>query len=241
MNALRVTRLSGLLLGSIIALSAQAATLTQIEGEHTVFFYDADYWGTIAPTVQGDSISFALRPDFAVLAKVRDGTTTASQIQQCSDFASPGVVAVAKDGYNLKTYIGSGITGQYSTAANGSQVDATLSGNFYLGSVANNVFTQDGWITGGMTEFAATSVGAQTGGAIDVTTYAGNILPYAKTIGVESFLSTHVRQVGSGSAGLSLDSVNYQFSVVAIPEPHTYGMLLVGVLALGAWTRRRAS
>lgn len=242
MNALCVTRLSGLLLGSVIALSSvQAATLTQIEGEHTVFFYDADYWGAITPTIQGDAISFTLRPDFAVLANVRNGTTTASQVQQYFDFASPSVVAVAKPGYNLKTYVGSGLVGQYATAASGSQADATLSGGFYQGSISNNVFTPDGWVTGYTTEFAATSVGEQTAGLIDMTTYAGNILPYVKTLGVESYLSTYVRQVGSGNASLSLDSVNYQFSVVAIPEPHTYGMLLLGVLALGAWSRRRSA
>lgn len=229
-----------LLLGSATALpSVSAVVLTQIEGEHTVYFYDADFWGADAATVVGDAISFKVRPDFAVSATVRPGTTTASQLQQSFDFGAPGVVAVAKDGYNLKNIVGSALTGSFTLAASGSQVDTSVSGSILAGSVIGNVFMPTGGITGYTTEFGTTSIGAPHADTFNTLNYVGNILPYMKTIGVETYLTTYVRQVGSGTAGISLDRLTYQFAVVAIPEPATYAMWLGGGVLLAFMRRRR--
>ncbi|TFW14805.1 hypothetical protein [Duganella callida] len=239
MNTTRSTRLLLLLASGAVSLSsAQAANLVQIDGQHATFFYDADFWGLGAASVQGDAITLQVRPDFAVAASVRTGTTTANQLQQAFDFASPGVVAVAKSGYNLQTLVGSSLSGNYALAAGGSQVNVTLSGSLLLGEMDHGVFVPQSGFTGYTTEADFTSSGAARSAPFNALMYTGNILPYVSTLGVESYLSTYVRQVGSGTSALSLDTVAYQFATVAIPEPHTYALLLGG-LSLMRWARKR--
>jgi hypothetical protein len=187
MKILRSARFSCLVVISAASLpSVQAANLVQIDGEHATFFYDADFWGLGAASVLGDAISLQVRPDFAVSATVRPGTTTASQIQQAFDFASPGVVAVAKSGYSLKTLVGSGLSGNYTVAAGGSQVDVTLSGSLLLGSMNNGVFVPQTGFTGYSVTADYTSTGAAQSAPFYALMYAGNTLPYAHALGVES-------------------------------------------------------
>jgi hypothetical protein len=76
-----------------------------------------------AASVIGDTISLQVRPESDVTATVRP-TATGTQTQQNSDFASFGVVAVAKTGYALQTRVGSGLTGSYAVDAKGSEAQA---------------------------------------------------------------------------------------------------------------------
>ncbi|WP_167761467.1 PEP-CTERM sorting domain-containing protein [Duganella callida] len=240
MNIAKLPRLLILAAGAAWLSSAGATNLVQIDGAHTTFFYDADFWGLGAASVLGDTISLQMRPDMNVSASVRAGSTTATQTQQATDSDSVGIVAVAKTGYSLTTKVGTGLNGSYFTAAKGGDVQVSLGGTIFTGYMENGAFRSQDVVTGSATYFSNASNGsAAQAGSFDVLMYSANPLTYANAIGVDNYLSTYAYQSGSGSSSLSLNAVRYEFSAVAVPEPETYAMLLGGIAVLAGVARRR--
>ncbi|SHM63398.1 PEP-CTERM protein-sorting domain-containing protein [Duganella sacchari] len=240
MPTIKLSRCLIALVASAACLSsAGAANLVQIDGAHTTFFYDADFWGVGAASVIGDTISLQVRPEFDVTATVRPGTATGTQTQQNSDFASFGVVAVAKTGYALQTRVGSGLTGSYAVDAKGSEAQASLVGTVFAGALQNGAFVPQTPLTGLPSWANYASNGTAQAANFNVMMYSANPLSYANAVAVDSYLTTYVHQVGSGTAAMTLNTAQYAFSAVAVPEPQTYAMLLGGVVALSVASRRR--
>lgn len=225
------------LVAAVFAQSAQAVNMVQIDGAHASFFYDADFWGLGTASVVGDKISFTTPAYFNQHAEGygKNGEDSDRYTNQ----SASSVVAVAKTGYqltggiayDLTTTYAQPVAGAFATQVNvnginsgswngSSFVSGTQLGEFSLSLSRGSTFDGTG---SGTTHTIGTVDGAGAHSALALDSYL--------------FLTTSQRGAGFSEAGLS--SASYQFSISAVPEPATYGMLLGGLAVMGLAGRRR--
>jgi hypothetical protein len=235
-------------LGLIAVDSAQAVNYVEIDGADVQFFYDADFWGNGVAKVTGNTITFDLGEEYNTSAKVKAGNNTSytsyadQTVRQGADI---GLVAVAKSGYTMKSYLDLSLTGSYSVAeqggiATGSAYGAIYWGDFYGGEFANTFYLFHYSADNQVSSSGAPSSGTFAQGSTSELAMGGG----ASAVGVDTFLQSAVQQFGFGRTASGIASVTYGFDVSAapVPEPATYAMLLAGLGLMGAMsTRRKAS
>ncbi len=148
--------------------------------------------------------------------------------------------------FNLDTPVGNTTNGPMTTAY-GNFLTATNALNVIDGSgaAANNSFYLD-TTTSGLDRNLGFKLGASYGtsdvfpnvtNVIGTTTNA-NFFQVIKT-STNGGLAATVGDIDAADAYWTLSGNNLSYSVAAIPEPETYGMLAAGLLMLGAVVRRR--
>lgn len=226
---------------AFVAGAAHATNYVEIDGTNVQFFYDADFWGENTATVTGNSISFDIGSDYSVLAKVKATSTNGWAQQNYTDSANPGLIAVAKTGFQMLGGLDVSVAGHYSTAANGGYVITTAAGYLHNGSFSGGVFEADpskyGYYTAA--DLRASS-GTAASGALFGATQTGS-WDGLQAMSVDASLTSYAQQSGPGLSSAALTNVSYGFGVIAapVPEPETYAMLLAGLGLVGAIARRR--
>ncbi|RFP11098.1 PEP-CTERM sorting domain-containing protein [Duganella sp. BJB488] len=77
------------------------------------------------------------------------------------------------------------------------------------------------------------------GPLVDASLYSYTIKPMSEPYSLNGVLYYDDDNHAPGGIGLSDRSINPSWVITAVPEPKTYGMLLLGVGILGAYARRR--
>lgn len=218
--------------------SAAAATYVEVAGANVNFYYDADFWGDNAATVTGNNISFGLSSDdYTLGASV--SKPKGAKTQTSEDSASPAFFVVAHNGYTLAQSLTNGVTGSYALPAVGGQSTISASGDFAGGTFGGGAFSSTGTVGSYSNTVSIASNGAPTSGALigNVASSAGALTSSA--LGVDANLLGKAVQTGVGSTYTAYSTVNYGFTVSAVPEPETYGMLIAGLGLLGFMASRR--
>ena len=224
-----------------VAGASQAANYAEIDGTNVQFLYDADFWGANTATVTGNSISFDIGSDYALAAKVKATSLNGASVQDYSDSAFPGLIAVAKNGYQLLGTVDTSLTADYSTSAKGGFVNASAYGYLHQGSFSNGAFNADPskWSVYSVMDDGFSN-GAATSGTLNTVTQAG-AWDGLQAMSLEVTLGSHAEQSGPGLSSIAMTNVSYGFAVMAapVPEPETCAMLLAGLGLVGVMARRR--
>ena len=220
------------------AQSAQAVNMVQISGAHASFFYDADFWGLNTAVVTGDKISFTTPEYFNQHAEGygQKGTDT----DRYTNRSSSSVVAVAHAGYTLTGSVDYSITTTYAQPAANSWAAYTYNNDVNAGTWNGAAFQSDATI-GNFSLFqtrSASADGAGSGTHQTIGNTSGSVGAY-QALALDSYLFLLAEKTGSGYAEAGLSAASYQFTVSAVPEPATYGMLLGGLVMIGLVGRRR--
>ncbi|SDG79500.1 MULTISPECIES: PEP-CTERM sorting domain-containing protein [unclassified Duganella] len=220
--------------------SAQAVNYVSVAGNDITFYYDADFWGLNAGSVSGNSISFGVDPSYSLLAKVASNKPAGTNVQTYADSASAAVIAVAHNGYVLNSAVGFNLQGSYGGVNGGSAMTTTAGGDIYGGTFASGVFNSGNYINSYSVGFASDAQ-SPAAGNINVSQSGGDNGIQYSALGLDALIYANVYQHGPGNLSLDVASARYEFSVSAVPEPETYGMLLLGLGALGFIARRKRS
>lgn len=218
--------------------SAQAVNYVSVAGSDVTFYYDADFWGVNAGAVSGNSISFGVDPSYSLLAKVASNKPAGTNVQTYADSASAAVIAVAHNGYVLNSSVGFNLVGSYGGVNGGSAITTTAGGDIFGGTFSGGAFSSGNYLSSYSVGFATDAQSTATGN-INVTQQGSDNGIQYSALGLDALLYANVYQHGPGSLSLDVATARYDFSVSAVPEPETYGMLLLGLGVLGAVARRK--
>ncbi|RZT10599.1 PEP-CTERM protein-sorting domain-containing protein [Duganella sp. CF402] len=218
--------------------TAQATNYVSVEGAGVTFYYDADFWGQDSASVTGNSISFDLDPSYSLTAKVASNKPSGTSVQTYAENASAAVVAVAHNGWALSSAVGFNLQGSYSGINGGSKLNASGSGDLYAGSFSGGSFSAGSYLNSYGVEFSRNGGTPASGSVNEAQTIFNDGVKYS-ALGLDAFLYTNAYQGGPGTVSLNTTSARYDFSVSAVPEPTTYGMLLVGLGVMAGVARRK--
>lgn len=220
------------------AQSAHAVNMVQVNGAHASFFYDADFWGLNTAVVSGDKISFVTPQYFNQRAEGygQKGTDSDRYINS----SSSAVVAVAHAGYTLTGGVDYDITTTYAQPAANSLASYTYNNDVKAGGWDGSAFQSAQTINNfSLFNTRSTSVdGIGSGTHQTIGNTSGGAGAYS-ALALDSYLFLLAEKTGSGYAEAGLSAASYQFSVSAVPEPASYGMLLGGLAMIGLVGRRR--
>jgi hypothetical protein len=210
---------ASVLAAASLAGTAQAANYVQVAGQHLTFYYDADYWGIGAASVTGDRLVMAAGP--YVDRSATGYSPSEKNVSAYSDASAAAVIAVAHTGYALTGEIGYQAQIDYALAASGSKVDYSSEERVRKGIFSNGGFGSDSYIGDLLSSQSESSTGVGSLGKIKPASQGG------------------LFDAPSRYSDMSSLSFSYDFAVAAVPEPATYGMLLVGLGALALAARRK--
>lgn len=225
--------------------AAQAANFVEIDGQNVQFFYDADFWGANAASVSGDMISFNLGNDYVTTAKVKASSANGVATQGIQESSNLGVIAVAKHGYQLESFMSANTDASFNLVGNLSYAVVNASGALYQVTGSGGQFTPVGFDLGQFDTYNIAFVnGGPASGSLSRSATAGALgWSYVPALGLQTTLSSNVQQNGPGLSSTKLSGVSYGFVTVPVPvpEPGTYAMLLAGLGMLGLMARYRKS
>lgn len=227
-----------LAIAASLVSAAQATNYVSVEGTGVTFYYDADFWGLGSASVTGNSISFDLDPSYSLVAKVASNKPSGTSVHTYTENATAAVVAVAHSGWALSSAVGLNLAGSYAGVNSGSKLDASGSGDLYAGSFSGGSFSAGSYLNSYGVEFVRNG-GTPAAGAINVGQTLFNDGNKYSALGLDAWLYTNAYQGGPGNASLNASSFRYDFNVSAVPEPATYGMLLVGLGVMAGVARRK--
>lgn len=218
--------------------AAQATNYVSVEGAGVTFYYDTDFWGVGSASVTGNSISFNLDPSYSLIASVASNKPRGTSVQTYADNAAAAVVAVAHTGLTLSSEVGVKLLGSYAGANSGSKLELTGSGDVFAGSYAGGAFSSGSYLNSYGVGFSQVG-GVPASGSVNQSQTLFNDGNKYGALGLDAWLFSNAYQGGPGSVSLTAGSFRYDFAVSAVPEPTTYGMLLLGLGVMAGVARRK--
>lgn len=230
---------------TLAAGAAQAANYVKLSGDKVDFYYDRDFW-TLGATVSGNSIS-VLTGLVGESVAVSEGAQDPYQgpvFSKALNFEyayDNSIIAVAHDGYWLNNNI---------TAA----ADVSLQSTGFSGSSSftlENVYTRGEYSGGSFVPAGALGTNVEhryfyfdgygNGGAGEDNSpiYPGTTRERHQAIAAGGVYYGTAEVTGLGIGSSTLNGINYNFSVTAVPEPDQYALLGAGLALLGCLARRR--
>lgn len=222
--------------------SAQATDYVEVSSATADFYYDADFWGSSAVTLTGNTISFGLASDFSTSATARGSAGSYASDTQLDVDDQFSVYVVAHAGYALTSDLTHTVNATYSLTANGGQVSADYSMQLSSARSVNGSYAIDNELRFDIDIQQLSSNGASQSGAYVFgglsTNYPQSGAQYA-AVGINNVLGLQSLQNGPGKTASAFTSESFGFTVSAVPEPETYGMMLAGLGLIGFVARRR--
>jgi hypothetical protein len=230
---------------ALAAGSAHAANYVKVQGENVDFYYDSDFWD-LGATVSGSAInvrtgSVGRREEVTEgAADPYLGPVYTKELSFTQPY-SQSVIAVAHAGYTLTNNINAAAT--VSMTADGFAGAASYSlEHFYTsGSYSNGAFVT-GEALGNNGEYAYFQYdgwGSSSAGDEHLPLEVTTTLSSHQAIAASGSFYGYAFVTALGVADVTLNGVNYNFTVSAVPEPAQYLLLGAGLALLGCVTRRR--